>query len=744
MRPITVGMRRSHSETDDVFVLKAGIGTGEGVGDWNIFEQLGFSLKTIWYLGAMIYAVTGTIFLTLGLVSPSSGVPDIVLLICVAAIVSSPMLVLAGRRELGTAYAIAMAVVGELIIIGAGLLMQPVGIEATIMILPAVLPAAYLLPRGTAMLYIAALGVYGLWWELSANGNAAQTRTIVVIGSFGILLVATVIVQDRLRRVAMVSRDLAHTDALTGLPNLRNLRHRLSDALARAGRGGTEIALYSIDLDDFKHVNDVFSHTAGDDVLREVAAEMNAVLQPGDLLARRGGDEFCVVALVTPGRDLDEFGEHLLTAIRVARLRVCPTINPNGSIAYVTGEAEDDVDSFLERGDEALHKSKLLAHPERSATGGENATRQIASDPVAGGDRAAARRGEFESERELTVWIKRSLGVAVAWQSTAAVLAVPGLVIVLIAVLGTSPDLGTVSALACATGLLALAALCMAGATREFHRGWIHAVMLAAVAVISVLALDANHSRPVLLDLLLPLTVIAACFIRFRFALVQMAMLLGVFSLLLLTSPFAVLAFARVVSTILVILMVFVLLARAQHLTRAFALQSVDSSEVDTLTGIANVRGLRRRLEEEIFEAGLVGGSVALIAVDLDGFKAVNDTYSHSTGDEVLAGCAKTIAAEVRSGDLVARRGGDEFAVVCAPAGDRDIEALVARLSEKILRYRLTACPDLLATASIASVTWKSGEDVDEFVARADLELHQQRLASQVREAAFGRVRSLG
>jgi diguanylate cyclase (GGDEF)-like protein len=88
---------------------------------------------------------------------------------------------------------------------------------------------------------------------------------------------------------------LATHDALTGLPNRRLLRDRIDQALARSSQSRTLIAVFYVDLDHFKHVNDSRGHAVGDEVLAETARRLRAELRATDTLARVGGDEFVVV-----------------------------------------------------------------------------------------------------------------------------------------------------------------------------------------------------------------------------------------------------------------------------------------------------------------------------------------------------------------------------------------------------------------------------------------------------------------
>ena len=103
--------------------------------------------------------------------------------------------------------------------------------------------------------------------------------------------------------VVVAEEQLRHSalhDPLTELPNRALLADRLSGALARAARDGTEVALLFCDLDGFKRVNDTGGHVAGDKVLVEIADRLRTLLRDGDTVARVGGDEFVVVMEPNP------------------------------------------------------------------------------------------------------------------------------------------------------------------------------------------------------------------------------------------------------------------------------------------------------------------------------------------------------------------------------------------------------------------------------------------------------------
>ncbi|WP_282945493.1 GGDEF domain-containing protein [Cellulomonas endometrii] len=173
--------------------------------------------------------------------------------------------------------------------------------------------------------------------------------------------------------------------------------------------------------------------------------------------------------------------------------------------------------------------------------------------------------------------------------------------------------------------------------------------------------------------------------------------------------------------------MVWVLSRTKEHATRAFLVAEHASAEAasmremayrDPLTGAAN----RRRLEDELaYQAGVVGSGldVALVYLDLDRFKAVNDVHGHAVGDRVLVAVAHALEQHVRSGDLVARLGGEEFLVVAPGMGLADAGALAERLRAALpTEVRRDVAVDV--TASLGVTALRPGEQPAEALERVD------------------------
>ncbi|MBB6560621.1 diguanylate cyclase (GGDEF)-like protein [Acidovorax soli] len=117
------------------------------------------------------------------------------------------------------------------------------------------------------------------------------------------------------------------------------------------------------------------------------------------------------------------------------------------------------------------------------------------------------------------------------------------------------------------------------------------------------------------------------------------------------------------------------LLRRSEQALTVRTQELVEALGTDALTGAANRAGLTSHGEAAI----RAGQPFALLLLDLDGFKGVNDTYGHAAGDAVLVAMVRRLRAQLRAGDLVARLGGDEFAVLIAGSPSRDVIAAMAR-----------------------------------------------------------------
>jgi diguanylate cyclase (GGDEF)-like protein len=155
-------------------------------------------------------------------------------------------------------------------------------------------------------------------------------------------------------------RHQAEHDGLTGLPNRVRFLHALERWLeASPDEGGATLAVLFCDLDGFKQINDQLGHAAGDELLRQVAARLRALVRPEDLVARLSGDEF---ALVVRGRDVDLLADEVADRITdgfSAPFRVeGRELRISTSVGIALRRGEDDADRLLGRADNAMYVAK--------------------------------------------------------------------------------------------------------------------------------------------------------------------------------------------------------------------------------------------------------------------------------------------------------------------------------------------------------------------------------------------------
>jgi len=147
----------------------------------------------------------------------------------------------------------------------------------------------------------------------------------------------------------------------------------------------------------------------------------------------------------------------------------------------------------------------------------------------------------------------------------------------------------------------------------------------------------------------------------------------------------------------------------------------------DPLTGLFNRRRFEDRLRHAIQRHARLPRPMALMLLDLDHFKDVNDTLGHPVGDAVLQEAAARMLAQVREGDTVARLGGDEFAILLESIQNTDdARAVAERLRHSLAQPYVPVGPDPVVSASIGVVPYAPQlSDPGEWLAQADTALYR-------------------
>jgi diguanylate cyclase (GGDEF)-like protein len=153
----------------------------------------------------------------------------------------------------------------------------------------------------------------------------------------------------------------------------------------------------------------------------------------------------------------------------------------------------------------------------------------------------------------------------------------------------------------------------------------------------------------------------------------------------------------------------------------------LETSRHDALTGLPNRIVLLERLEHALLRSRRSARMAAVLFVDLDQFKAVNDMHGHQVGDELLVAVAERVTGLLRPGDTLARLSGDEFVILCEDvAGRSEIDAIAARIGARLADLFILSSCDVNTTASIGIALTGRGDHLPEEVLHdADLAMYQ-------------------
>ncbi|MGZ4755785.1 MAG: putative bifunctional diguanylate cyclase/phosphodiesterase [Acidimicrobiia bacterium] len=170
----------------------------------------------------------------------------------------------------------------------------------------------------------------------------------------------------------------------------------------------------------------------------------------------------------------------------------------------------------------------------------------------------------------------------------------------------------------------------------------------------------------------------------------------------------------------------------------------------DSLTQLANRSLFADRVEHAIARLARIEDSIAVVVLDLDGFKTINDSLGHTAGDQLLVAAAQRLQNQLRPGDTAARLGGDEFAILLEDINSmEEVAALAERLLEVFGEPFAVANKQLLVTASLGVTLNRPGEGAEELVRNADMAMYLAKsegkacfriYAPEMHEAALARL----
>jgi diguanylate cyclase (GGDEF)-like protein len=168
---------------------------------------------------------------------------------------------------------------------------------------------------------------------------------------------------------------------------------------------------------------------------------------------------------------------------------------------------------------------------------------------------------------------------------------------------------------------------------------------------------------------------------------------------------------------------------------RAILAQAHELANTDVLTFLPNRRKIIASLQEEVIRSNRYGTALSISILDLDHFKNVNDTYGHTTGDEVLRSVAARLREQIRHPDTIGRYGGEEFLIVLPNSQIQAAAEQASRLCQQIRKTRIDANTHVLSvTISVGVAQFRVGqENWEGFLHRADEALYQAKNAGRDR-----------
>jgi diguanylate cyclase (GGDEF)-like protein len=148
----------------------------------------------------------------------------------------------------------------------------------------------------------------------------------------------------------------------------------------------------------------------------------------------------------------------------------------------------------------------------------------------------------------------------------------------------------------------------------------------------------------------------------------------------------------------------------------------------DVLTGLANRRLFERRAKDLLANESAQARALCIVLIDVDKFKAVNDTYSHAVGDMVLKTIADLLRSSVRECDVAARLAGDEFVLALAELELSEAEQVCYRVCDSVRNFAWSqVAPGLAVTISAGLSQAQSGEVFEELLHRSDMQMYSSK-----------------
>ncbi|MDC7220085.1 MAG: sensor domain-containing diguanylate cyclase [Spirochaetales bacterium] len=203
-----------------------------------------------------------------------------------------------------------------------------------------------------------ATGIYGDYFEFMQ-----QSCTLTPVKEDGKTFRIVITIQDVTESVYMERKlkTLIQQDSLTGIHNRRYLDKRLNEEFLRFKRHGNLFSLLIFDIDDFKKINDTYGHQFGDRILINLSGLCSTMIRGSDILARFGGEEFCIILANSVADGARTFAERLRSSVEEQKTRFDDKTDVGITISIGIAEISDSLESMEElvhRADDAMYEAK--------------------------------------------------------------------------------------------------------------------------------------------------------------------------------------------------------------------------------------------------------------------------------------------------------------------------------------------------------------------------------------------------
>lgn len=590
--------------------------------------------------------------------------------------------------------------------------------------------------------------------------------------AFNVVVAALVLGKWRLKE--QQAQRLSLTDTLTGVANRRGILYKLQRELSRAKRHGHPLTVAIFDLDHFKQINDRWGHPMGDQILRACTEAVSEEIRASDTLGRFGGEEFLLVLTDTT----EEQAGHLLKRCQ-RRIQALSLHSTAGDPVLVTAsfgccslaiEQHHEItrDDLINTADQALYAAKNSGR-NRIEKAKANHKRTLANATIRSGWhwqellRPSSWRPFLYS---ILGWSPVAKAMLISCITAYIAMNAVGVLLLLLTLENIQPfiNVQTIQTSTVIAGLVMLTSLIIFFSGFSVRRRWPGSLFYQHLSLqfFGLALVSLGYLTGILYIstgiMLLCSPIIGFMLFERRIVIQVFLVSLGSVVVLAYLSAFGVLPYAPAFKpfitsqqinipllTFLIyyfiticIALVFVLFNHILGSWRERSAEIKAAGKIDALTGVMNRHCILQELEAAISRSQRLRQGSAVILLDMDHFKQINDTWGHPAGDQVLKHAAKRLRQTLREEDSIGRFGGEEFLLVLQELTQAQAKKLVERCRQCLadaVTVEGSRQQTITVSASFGLVFFngESAVNADDLIRLADVALYRAKNAGRNR-----------